>query len=335
MKRLFFTFIFSLLFCGAVFASAQGANPKGGVSLFDQWENQSVTNIELHVNFDSLEVFRKKDGEIDAQVVANGQVLDLDVSVRGRFRRRTCTIPPLKLQFKKDNLRAFGLNTHNDFKLVTHCTEGEEGQDAILREQLAYELYNTVNPTASFRTQLLTVTYVNTVDQSTVTSYAILIEDTDELRERMGMEMKNCDDCFALPAQQVTNAETVALFQYMIGNSDFSTSMVRNLKLMQAPGGSTVAVPYDFDFSGLVNASYASGFPNLGETRVTDRTLIWEYADADPDFYRAKQYFLDLEEELMGQVAGFEQMSGKSKREISKYLKTFFKELKADEITAK
>jgi hypothetical protein len=335
MKRLFSTFIFSLLFCGAVIASAQGANPKGGESLFDQCEEQSVTSIELHVNFDTLEAFRKKEGEVAAKVIADGQVLDLDVSVRGRFRRRTCTMPPLKLQFKKSNLRAFGLNTHNDFKLVTHCTEGEEGQDALLREQLAYELYNTVNPTASFRTRLLSVTYVNTVDNSTVTSYAILIEDTDELRERMGMEMKNCDDCYSLPAAQVTNAETIGLFQYMIGNSDFSTTMVRNLKMMRAPDGSTVAVPYDFDFSGMVNASYASGFPHLGETKVTDRTLIWEYSDAAPDFYQAKQYFLDMEEELMGQVAGFDQMSGKSKREISKYLKTFFKELKADEISAK
>lgn len=335
MKRLSFTLVFSLLFGGAVFAGAGGADPKGGDSLFDQWAKQPMTNIELHVNFDSLEVFRKKEGSVNALVLAGEQSISLEVSVRGRFRRRTCVIPPIKLQFNKDDLRAYGLNTHNDYKLVTHCTNGATGQDALLREQLAYELYNTVNPDASFRTQLLTVTYVNTVDNSTETSYAILIEDTDELRERMGLELKNCDDCYGLLSEQVTNAEKLTLFQYMIGNSDFSTNMVRNLKMMKGPDGVAIAVPYDFDFSGLVNATYASGFPNLGEYEVTDRTLIWEFADADPDFFAAEQYFLNLEDELMGQVADFEHMGAKSKREISKYLKAFFKEVKSGGIAAR
>ncbi|MEM6771565.1 MAG: hypothetical protein AAF597_13360 [Bacteroidota bacterium] len=212
-------------------------------------------------------------------------------------------MPPLKLKFKKDGLRAAGLTTHNDFKLVTHCTDDEAGQDAILREQLAYELYNTVAPEASFRTQLITVTYVNTVDGSTTTSYAILIEDTDELKNRL--DTKNCKDCYALPAEQINNAETFAMFQYMIGNSDFSNRMVRNMKLMQNTDGNYTAVPYDFDFSGLVNAQYATGFPHLNETSPTDRTMIWEY-DTDPDFSETTELFVSLKDQLFEQVANFE-----------------------------
>ncbi|MEM1359640.1 MAG: hypothetical protein AAGF89_15665 [Bacteroidota bacterium] len=327
MTRFFLTIVYSLLLSCAVFASKGGE--KVGSSLFDQWNADSNTNIELHVNFDTLEAYRKKEGTIPATVIKDGTTLDLEVSVRGRYRRRICTMPPLKLKFKKDGLRAAGLNTHNDFKLVTHCTDDEAGQDALLREQLAYELYNTIDPVASFRTQLITVTYVNTVDGSETTSYAILIEDTDELKGRL--DNTNCKACYSLPASQIRNAETLALFQYMIGNSDFSNRMIRNMKLLQGTDGLYTAVPYDFDFSGLVNATYAKPFSHLGETRVTDRTLIWEY-DTAPDLTDANAHFTSLKDTLLAQVDNFDGLSDRSKRELSKYLKGFFKELKANQI---
>jgi len=269
-----------------------------------------------------------------ATIIENGKALELEVAIRGRFRRRACVMPPLKLKFKKAGLRAAGLNTHNDFKLVTHCTDDAAGQDAILREQLAYELYNTVNPTASFRTQLLSITYVNTADGSKTTSYGILIEDIDELEDRLSTD--NCKECYALPASKINNAETLALFQYMIGNSDFSNRMTRNMKLMQGADGNYTAIPYDFDFSGLVNATYATGFNHLGETRVTDRTLIWEY-DTAPDFTEAADQLTDLQDTLLQQVADFANLSGGSKREITKYLKGFYKELNSGKlfVTAK
>ncbi len=328
MKRFFLTFLYSLLISCAVFASGTAGGQKAGISLFDQWDAQNTTEIEFHVNFDTLEAYRKSTASLPAKVIQDGKTLDLDVTVRGKFRRRTCAMPPMKLQFKKDGLRALGLNTHNDFKLVTHCTNDEAGQDALLREQLAYELYQTVSPNANFRTQLLTITYVNTADGSTITSYGILIEDLDELEDRMGM--KSCNDCYNTPADQISNIETFALFQYMIGNSDYSTKMARNLKLLRGDDGQMTAVPYDFDYSGLVNADYATGMPHFQETKVTDRTLIWQF-DASPEFDEAVAYYVSLQDTLLEQVADFDNLDGGSKREITKYLKGFFKELKKAE----
>jgi hypothetical protein len=325
MKRFFFTIIYSLFISCAVFANGTGGVEKAGDSLFDQWNTDTTTEIELHVNFDSLEVYRRKTESLPARIIQNGIELNLEVTVRGKFRRRTCAMPPLKLQFKKAGLRALGLNTHNDFKLVTHCTNDEAGQDALLREQLAYEMYNTVNPVASYRTQLLTITYVNTADGSTTTSYAILIEDSDELKERLSME--NSSESYNVPAEQINNAETLALFQYMIGNSDYDNKMVRNMKLLQGTDGTFTAVPYDFDYSGLVNASYASGMAHLQETKVTDRTLLWDY-DAVPDFNDAADHMTSLKDTLFEQVANFDNLSDSSKREITKYLKGFYKDLK-------
>ncbi|WP_020571720.1 hypothetical protein [Neolewinella persica] len=325
MKRFFVTIIYSLFISCAVFANGTGGVEKTGNSLFDQWIADTTTEIELHVNFDSLEVYRKKAESLPAMIIQDGIELDLEVTVRGKFRRRTCAMPPLKLQFKKAGLRALGLNTHNDFKLVTHCTNDEAGQDALLREQLAYELYNTVNPTASFRTQLLTITYVNTADGSTITSYAILIEDCDELQERLSMD--NSSESYNIPAEKINNAETLALFQYMIGNSDYGTKMVRNMKLLKGADGTFTAVPYDFDYSGLVNASYAKGMNQYNEDNVTDRTLLWDY-DTAPDFNDAADHMNSLKDTLLDQVENFENLSSSSKREITKYLKGFYKDLK-------
>lgn len=323
MKRFFLTSLYSLLISCAVFASG---TEKSGSSLFDRWMTDNNTNIELHVNFDSLEVYRKKVDFMPAKVIQDGEVLDLEVAVRGKFRRRTCAMPPLKLKFKKAGLRAAGLNTHNDFKLVTHCTNDEAGQDALLREQLAYELYRTINPEASFRTQLLTITYVNTVDGSTTTSYAILIEDVDEMKNRLGG--KSCNDCYNMPIANVANAETVTLFQYLIGNADFSTRMVRNLKMVTDTDGQNTFVPYDFDYSGLVNASYAKGMNHLNQSKVTDRVLVWEFADA-PDFNEAAEHLVSLKDALLTQVANFDGLTDESKKEICKYLKSGLRQIKS------
>lgn len=320
----FFTLLICLLVSCTAFAAPEKVGPKGGNSLFDRWSASETLSIELYINMDSLEVYRKIDAFIPAKVIANGQPMELEVAVRGRFRRRTCAMPPLKLKFAKDGLRANGLNTHNDFKLVTHCSDDEAGREALLREQLAYELYSTVNPEASFRTQLLEVTYVNTVDGSRNKSIAIIIEDFDELQERLNLD--NCKDCYGSTAEQVINAEEVTLFQYMIGNTDFCNKMIRNVKLLAGNDGEITAVPYDFDFSGLVNANYALPQEGLGQTSVKDRVLKWSFED-DADYSDAIELFQDKEATLLAQVENFEGLENASKREITKYLKAFFKDV--------
>ena len=290
---------------------------KKGESIFDRWSSMEQETLSFHLNLDSLEAIRYSESSIRGTVVANGQAFTLDVTVRGRFRRRTCGLPPMLLQFDKDRLRLAGLNTHNDYKLVTPCTDDAEGQEAILREQLAYELYRTVDPEASFRTKLLTINYVNTADGSTTTSYAILIEDTDELQNRL--QGDNCKDCFNQPISEYANAEQVTLFEYMIGNADFSTRLTRNLKLLRTEDNLLTAVPYDFDYSGLVDPTYAN-------SPLRTRRLVWEF-DAPADLTAATTTFLQLEDQLLQVVADFEPLDRGSKREITRYLKGFFRDL--------
>lgn len=320
---LFFALILSICTCGLANGTVKEM-PKGGTSLFDRWAKQETLAIELHINMDSLEVHRKKTDFLPAAVVADGQRLDLEVAVRGRFRRRTCEMPPLKLKFSKDGLRDRGLNTHNDFKLVTHCTDDAAGREAIAREQLVYDLYRTINPAASFRTQLLEVTYVNTVDGKETKSLAIMIEDYDELQNRLALD--SCKECYGATPDQFTNLEELTLFQYMIGNADWDAKMLRNTKILRGEAGTMTAVPYDFDFSAVVGADYATPFSYLGQTKVTDRVLVWNY-DAPADLSGAEAKFLRLQDTLLGQVEAAPGLSKRGKREVRKYLGEFFEGL--------
>jgi hypothetical protein len=50
----------------------------------------------------------------------------------------------------------------------------------------------------------------------------------------------------------------VALFEFMIGNTDWFIQNRHNLEFVVVPGHNLlVPIPYDFDYSGLVNAPYA------------------------------------------------------------------------------
>ena len=59
------------------------------------------------------------------------------------------------------------------------------------------------------------------------------------------------------------------MFQFMIGNTDFSVAYQHNGKLLYA--NKNHPLPYDFDLCGLVDASYAIVNSRLGIKSVKDR----------------------------------------------------------------
>src|SRR5690606_26257310 len=73
-------------------------------------------------------------------------------------------------------------------------------------------------------------------------------------------------------------ASLVAVFEYLIGNTDFSMvhgarddDCCHNIVPFSREGQDYLIIPYDFDFSGLVNAAYASPNPELPIRSVTRR----------------------------------------------------------------
>jgi hypothetical protein len=61
------------------------------------------------------------------------------------------------------------------------------------------------------------------------------------------------------------------IFEYMIGNTDYSIYALHNVRIVQRPDKSLHPIPYDFDFSGLVNPPYAIPARGLMIKSVVDR----------------------------------------------------------------
>lgn len=308
--------------------SAQNANS----GWMDAILSDTPLKIDLHADFSQLNSDRRsKEFVAGAMSYENGagELIQLTTKVRGRgkYRRRICDFPPLKLKIKKSDLASYGWSDHNDYKLVTHCMDDKAAaKDNILREYLAYKLYQSIADVA-FRVQLVEVTYHDTSGKMPkMKRLGMLIEDTDNMAELAGGT--DCDCMIPKPELlDRTVATRLTVFQYMIGNHDWGLHNGRNLKIVTHPDGSMTPVPYDFDFSALVNADYAVPAIDLGQRNMQDRILLLQQKDSHAAA-EALSFFLSQETVILGEVSSFKLLSRNARSEITSYLNSFFNELK-------
>ncbi len=181
--------------------------------------------------------------------------IPVQVKTRGHFRRlkENCSYPPLLIQFPKEGPHLLSVfKEQKKLKLVMPCS----GDEYVIREWLVYKLYNLVTP-KSFRARLVQVTLEDEKSKKTGTPfYGLLLEEEKQMAKRntmIAVEKK-------LKPQQVQSDAflTMAVFQYLTGNTDWSIQYLQNIKLLaQDSLAVPVAVPYDFDHAGIVNAPYA------------------------------------------------------------------------------
>jgi hypothetical protein len=257
--------------------------------------------------------------------------LSVSVTVRGRFRLQHCDFPPLKLNFSKKELKAIGLSApqHDKLKLVTHCVdERYVAKENIAKEALAYEIARILTP-YSYRTQLLRLRYIDSSGAlPTQRRIAILLEDTDEMAARF--DGTECDDCFnPAPEELDPLAENMhAWFQYLIGNVDYNLAVAQNLKLVTRQDGKRVPVPYDFDFSGLVSAPYASPNGQLGQVTIQDRVFIGQYASDAIMAHNIRQLALKRPA-IEAAIAKAPLLSASTREATQKYIEEFYATLES------
>ena len=208
---------------------------------------------------------------------AEGVEQNVWVRVRGKSRSRTdvCRFPPLRLRF--DNARGPFAGQHT-LKLVTHCQNSDKGDANVMEEFLAYRILSLLTPDA-FRVRPLHVTYRETEGRFSTRErrrYGFLIESARELESRRGGTFIETVQ-LSLGQLDPRHAALVYVFQYLIGNTDWSlvtpsgeTQCCHNGRLLSI-GGSIRYLPYDFDLAGLVNAPYAEPDPRLRLRNVRTR----------------------------------------------------------------
>lgn len=208
---------------------------------------------------------------LDAEGAA--RALPVWVRARGRWRnmRANCAMPPLSVIFDETATAGSPFAGATMLPLTTHCNERPASQEQyVLKELLAYHIYDELAD-VSMRVRLARVRYEYTGRRPrTVERYAFFTEHFDSIAQRNGTQFFPTEN-FDLGSADAEQLATVELFEFMIGNTDWSLLRGHNIAHFRATDGTVVAVPYDFDFSGLVNASYAIPPPTLRINLVTQR----------------------------------------------------------------
>ncbi len=257
----------------------------------------------------------------------------VDTRTRGNFRRnkKNCNFPPLRLDFPTKQMEGTLFEGQDKLKLVTPCNQGRDDyQNYVLDEYLTYRLFNVLTP-QSFRARLVEMTYEDVNGEyDTRTKIGFLIEDEDAMAERSHATLEDVTQ-FHPSRTRAEYSILVALFNYMIGNTDWSPVYFHNVKLIRTEGADYMTVPYDFDFAGIVNARYATVAPQLQDQIRRVRSRLYRgFCRAELAYPTAVQTFADHRSELESvftdfAALGHEWYDEDDAKDSMEYLEDFWK----------
>lgn len=302
-------------------------------TIFNELNYKEAVEVTVEVDIDKLTADWRDESKHRAvwsykDRFGQKQFWNVKLEKRGHFRRMNCAgIPPLKVFFDKEMLKQKGLAKYNDFKLVNYCHENDDiARELLFKEYLAYRLYNQLSE-ESFRVQLLKIVYKDIRSNKKWKQWAFIIEDTAELKDRIGakgyeMQKEIADNPFDMQQLQL-----VSVFQYMIGNADWDALSEKNVKMLER-NGQVIAVPYDFDFSGLVNPPYGRANTRYDLTSMTERV----YLGATDNLEQTIQQFERNKSNLFALIIDSHLITDFSKQQMLSYLRSFYDHLTTAEV---
>lgn len=198
-------------------------------------------------------------------------MLPVELSTRGHYRRQfgNCSVPPIRVRFAREAVRGTLFRGQRSLKLVTHCRNLAQYDSYVVEEHLIYRTLNILTDT-SFRTRLMRLAWVDDRDTTKREEHwAFFIEDDGDLGRRIGGEP--LDQKGATLRFVGDRVDFVTLFEYFIGNTDWSVPALHNIRLFNLGVGGYTIVPYDFDFSGVLLTRYAGPDKRLPIKSVRER----------------------------------------------------------------
>ncbi len=293
----------------------------GNATFFDWLVKASPDVISIRYDADSLAAHIEDEKDISAVLTIPGstpQTIPIEIAARGETRKRICDVPPIHLKLPKDLRTAQGWEHLGKYKLVTHCLAADTANFLLLKEYVAYKLYELVSPHA-FETLLFQLRYLPR--DRDAKHYAFVIETDKELAARL--ECALLDETTAKTLLDKRAYQTLTLFQYMIGNTDWNLSRGHNIKFIACQEADRrIPIPYDFDASGLVNASYAVPYDRLPIRKVTERFFQYRGKKSD-DFAAVVKTFLSAKSQML-QTIDSSPLPELHIRQMRAYVRDFF-----------
>ena len=302
---------------------------------WDLFGKQDLLKLSLAFNLKEYQKYTSEPKYQDAVLTIHqgDRIVNKDVRIkpRGAFRRKYCAFPPLKVNIKKTEFDNEYLENQTTFKFVTHCKYSSSYEVYLLKEFLVYKLYNQISD-MSFRVRLIHMEYVDTGKKKKVFSkYGFIIEHVNSVAERSNAFVLKNEKL----GQNVMNNDQlaiVAMFEYMIGNTDWSVTGLHNIKVLKINDFNypdPFPVPYDFDYSGIIDADYAIPTENLGIESVTER-LYRGICLPEATVQNAREVFVENKSELFKIIENYQYLDKKEKRKMTSYLESFFDTIESE-----
>jgi len=327
MKKqyLFFFCWLILLFIPVTSTIASDNQP----SIFDEMNYRELLEVDLEMDLAAIFSNRRNSEKHKAifsfkNKKGINREWNIKVALRGKFRRSKCeNLPPIKLYFNKKDLRKAGLADFDDLKLVTHCVNDfEVAKRLLVKEYLAYKLYNQLTE-ESFRVQFLKINYKDSVSGNIVSQFAIVIEDLGELRDRVGAKSKKeTSAIFPCKIFEDERRRLILYFQYMIGNSDWSISGMRNVKVL-LKDEKCYLVPYDFDFANMIDAPYSLMYDE-NNTLIPKRRIYQGSKEDTENLLPTLLIFATSKDKFLRTIRKCRLLKRKERKELVEFINSFY-----------
>ncbi|MEO7634182.1 MAG: hypothetical protein ABIS38_00870 [Sphingomicrobium sp.] len=273
----------------------------------------------------------------------DGQLLPVTLKLRGITRRtaEVCEFAPLRIDFTGKPPANSLFAGQNKLKLVTHCRNTPAFQQHLLLEYAAYRMFNQLGP-RSFRVRLAQIDYRDSAGRPSLTRAGFLIEDLGDVARRNGTRETRAGERIPVADLSPLEAARYGLFQHMIANHDWSMragpagdNCCHNAELIGPLGpGSVIPLPYDFDFSGLVGAPYATPPDVLGISDVRQR-LYRGYCLHNGAALAAAREMRAQRPQMLGVLAQVPGLAPATQARATAFLERFFADIATDDGVAK
>jgi hypothetical protein len=261
-----------------------------------------------------------------------GQNLPISLKLRGITRRTSevCDFPPLRVDFTAPPPPRSIFAGQKRLKLVTHCKNAASFQQKVLLEYASYRMYNVLTP-HSFRVRLANINYQGADGRPMLTRVGFFIEDLRDVAKRNGTVQTRAPALIPREDLVPADAARYAMFQHLISNHDWSMragpqgeNCCHNAQLIGPLGtGTTIPIPYDFDFSGLVDAPYATAPDELRINSVRERRYRG-YCAHNAEALAAARQFREMRPQMIAALTSVPGLDPKTQQRAIAYLDGFF-----------
>lgn len=253
-------------------------------------------------------------------------VFNIKIETRGNFRRDpdNCVFPPLRINFKKKQVKGTIFEGLDKVKLVTHCRPKSRAyRQYVMSEYLVYRVFNILTDT-SFRVRPFNISYVDEPSgKKSQESFAFFIEPDDALEDRLKLN-ETKEKYFLQDSTRYQHMSRLAVFQYFVGNTDWAVSTLHNIKLFKLSDEEPpYAIPYDFDWCGVVDAVYAKPLPRFELESVSDR-LFRGYCRTREQLEEQFAYFRSKKDEIYQIYEQFEPLRKRKRKDAISFYDEFY-----------